>query len=207
MTLQSWLLYLNAVFLLSAIPGPNMTHIMTVSIRNGLWRTVPGMIGCLLALIVLMAASALGLSAVLTASPILFKILKIAGALYLIQMGVRAWLARGSAPEEEVVAAPLPWRASLGSSFLVGVSNPKAIIFAASFMPQFINPASPQASQYGLLLATSAVIETLWYLIYASSGARLASVLTRAAWRRRVQRFSGGLFILFGCALLLHDPK
>lgn len=80
MTLQSWLLYLNAVFLLSAIPGPNMTHIMTVSVRNGIWRTVPGMVGCLLALVALMGASALGLSAVLTASPTLFRVLKFAGA-------------------------------------------------------------------------------------------------------------------------------
>jgi threonine/homoserine/homoserine lactone efflux protein len=207
MTLQSWLLYLNAVFLLSAIPGPNMTHIMTVSVRNGIWRTVPGMVGCLLALVALMGASALGLSAVLTASPTLFRVLKFAGAVYLVQMGVRAWLDRGSAPAGPDAAVPLAWHSTLGTSFLVGASNPKAIIFAASFLPQFINPTAPQAPQYGLLVATSAVVETLWYLIYASSGARLAVVLTRAVWRRRVQRFSGALFILFGFALLLHDPK
>lgn len=208
MTLQSWLLYLNAVFLLSAIPGPNMTHIMTASIRYGVRRTIPDMAGCLLSLVALMAASALGLSAVLAASPILFTVLKFAGAFYLIQLGVRGWLSNAPAAQaEDIVLPPLPWHASLRTSFLVGASNPKAIIFAASFLPQFVNPAAAQAPQYTLLIATSAVVEVLWYLVYAGSGARLAAVLSRAAWRRRMQRTSGALFILFGCVLLLHDPK
>lgn len=208
MTLQSWLLYLNAVFLLSAIPGPNMTHILTASIRYGVRRAIPDMTGCLLSLVTLMAASALGLSAVLAASPLLFTILKFAGAFYLIQLGVRGWLSNAPASAAETtVAPPRVWHASLRTSFLVGVSNPKAIIFAASFLPQFVNPTAPQAPQYTLLIATSAVVEVLWYLIYAGSGARLAAILSRATWRRRLQRASGAVFILFGGVLLLHNQK
>ncbi|MBB2201087.1 LysE family translocator [Gluconacetobacter tumulisoli] len=207
MTLQGWLLYLNAVFLLSAIPGPNMTHIMTFSIRHGLRKCIHSMAGCLLALVVLLSASAAGLSAVLMASPTLFSILKYAGAFYLIQLGLRAWLDRTADRQDVDGQAVLSVRASLAASFLVGISNPKAIIFAASFLPQFVNPSAPQPAQYAILIATSAATETLWFLIYATGGARLSAVLTRPAWRRRVQRASGSLFILFGGILLLHDRR
>ncbi|GBQ35154.1 LysE family translocator [Gluconacetobacter azotocaptans] len=207
MTLQGWLLYLNAVFLLSAIPGPNMTHIMTFSTRHGLRRCTHSMAGCLLALIVLLTASAAGLSAVLTASPMLFRILKYAGAFYLIQLGLRAWLDRSADRPDIDGPAAVSVRASLATSFLVGISNPKAIIFAASFLPQFVDPSASQPPQYAVLIATSAATETLWMLIYATGGARLSAVLTRPAWRRRMQRVSGSLFVLFGGILLLHDQR
>jgi threonine/homoserine/homoserine lactone efflux protein len=63
------------------------------------------------------------------------------------------------------------WRVAYG----VSVSNPKAMLFAAAFLPQFINPAAPKAPQFAILLATFGAIDVIWYFTYALGG---------AGWRR-----------------------
>src|SRR5450631_1031697 len=84
---------------------------------------------------------------------------------------------------------------------LVAASNPKAILFAAAFLPQFIRPERPALPQLAILLATFAVIEVSWYLVYALSGQRLAAYLRRAAVMRAFNRITGGVFIGFAAAM------
>ena len=83
MTLQNWWLFVCATFLISAMPGPNMLHVMTQGMRHGLARAVFTMAGCMLALLSLFGLSAMGMSALLSALPQLLTAIKVAGALYL----------------------------------------------------------------------------------------------------------------------------
>lgn len=105
MTLQTWWLFLGAVFVLSGTPGPNMLHILTRSLRVGLRRSLAAMAGCLSAVVLVLLASAAGLSAVLMASPVLFDILRYAGVAYLVVLGVRAWRGDDAPSPPRVVPA------------------------------------------------------------------------------------------------------
>src|SRR6201986_1134 len=93
MTLDTWWLYLGAVGLISCTPGPNVLYVTTRSIRFGFGAAMIGMSGCLLALLLMLVASAAGVSAFMLAVPAAFTALKYAGAAYLIFLGIQTWRA------------------------------------------------------------------------------------------------------------------
>ena len=142
MTVHAWALFLGAVFLLSGTPGPNMLHVMTRSLRFGFGASTFAMAGCLSAVVLVLCASAMGLGALLAASPDLFAGLRYAGVAYLIGLGIQSW--RGAEAGPAITAeprAPSPPELFRGG-FLIGVSNPKLLLFAAAFLPQFVDPAA-----------------------------------------------------------------
>jgi threonine/homoserine/homoserine lactone efflux protein len=207
MTLQTWWLYLGAVVLIACTPGPNVLYVTTRSIRFGFGAAMTGMAGCLLALAVMLAGSIAGVSAFMLAVPTAFEVLKYAGAAYLIFLGIQMW--RAPVDFEPLAASPRGTAsrvALLRGGFLVGISNPKLLIFAAAFFPQFITPSAPWAPQFALLVATFLAVESFFYVTYALSGRRLATQLMRGAWQRRFNRVSGVIFAGFGCALLRYRP-
>lgn len=205
MTLQTWWLFVVAVFVLSGTPGPKMLHVMKRSTEVGFRRSIPAMLGCLSAILLALLLSAIGLAAVLTALPAVFEVLRYLGIAYLVYLGVRAWhedpapldLAEG-APDR---ANPLPLWKLYRDGFLIGITNPKLLLFATAFLPQFVDNAAPQAPQYGILLATFGVIELGWYAVYAFGGHSLARHIQRPRWKRLFNRISGTVFIGFGLAL------
>ena len=208
MTLETWWLYLGAVVLIACTPGPNVLYVTTRSIRFGLGPAFVGMAGCLVALVMMLTGSAAGLSAVLLAVPAAFDVLKYAGAAYLVYLGIQMW----RAPDEPETSATdgLPRASSLPAvfrgGFLVGISNPKLLIFAAAFFPQFITPAAPAGPQFAVLVATFVAVELFFYVAYALGGRRLAVHLLRGVWRRRFNRASGVIFMGFGAVLLRYRP-
>jgi len=207
MTLQTWWLYLGAVVLIACTPGPNVLYVTTRSIRFGFGAAMTGMAGCLLALAVMLSGSIAGVSAFMLAVPTAFEVLKYAGAAYLIFLGIQMW--RAPVDFEPLAASPRGTAsrvALLRGGFLVGISNPKLLIFAAAFFPQFIAPSAPWAPQFALLVATFLAVESFFYVTYALSGRRLATQLMRGAWQRRFNRVSGVIFAGFGCALLRYRP-
>ena len=205
MSLETWWLYLGAVVLISCTPGPNVLYVTTRSIRFGLGPAFIGVAGCLTALVLMLTGSVAGLSAVLLALPGAFDVLKIAGAAYLVDLGIQVW--REPVAEE----APPPSTGASGvalyrDGFLVGISNPKLLVFAAAFFPQFIDPTRAWAPQFALMVATFLGIELFFYSIYALSGRKLADRLMHGIWRRWLNRVSGAVFVGFGVALLRFKP-
>ncbi len=214
MTLHTWLLYVVTVCVISAIPGPNMLLVMSHGARHGLRRSTATMAGCLCALLLMMGVSAAGLGVFLKAWPTLFDTLRLAGAAYLVWLGVRTWRSARHAGEQpsaesEPQAFAFPSRsrwALFRNGFAVASSNPKAILFAAALLPQFIDPSARALPQFATLLGSFAVIELSWYLVYAGSGAQLGRWLRRAHVARGFARVTGGLFVGFGAAMaLLHE--
>jgi threonine/homoserine/homoserine lactone efflux protein len=204
MTLHLWWLFVVAVFLLCGTPGPNMLHVMTRSVAFGARRSIAAMAGCLCALVLVLAASAAGVSALLAAWPRVFDALRYAGVAYLVFLGIKAW--RGAGAPVDVGSDALPVAASarrlFRGGFVIGISNPKLLLFAAAFLPQFVDRGSPQAPQFAILVVTFAVVESFWYGVYAMCGRTLARHLRRPALRRGFDRATGGIFIGFGAALL-----
>jgi len=120
-----------------------------------------------------------------------------------VVLGVRSWRAPVTPAGAGRAAAATAGLALYRQGALVALSNPKAILFAAAFLPQFIDPAMPALPQLGILLATFAVIEVCWYLAYAASGARLAQALQRATVLRAFNRATGVVFVAFAVSMLL----
>lgn len=208
MTLEAFWLYLGAVVLLSCTPGPNVLYVTTRSIRFGFGSAMLGMSGCLLALSVILVASVAGVSAFMLAVPAAFEVLKYAGAAYLVFLGIQTWRTPIQSPASAGASSGGMTIRTVGrvalfrGGFLVGISNPKLLVFAAAFFPQFIAPDAPWAPQFALLVATFLAVETSFYVVYAFMARRLANHLQEPLWQRRINRFSGVIFAGFGCALL-----
>lgn len=203
MALHTWWLFAVTVFFVSGAPGPNMLHVMARSVELGLMRSIAAMAGCFFAVLTLLSASAMGLTALLLAIPGAFAALRYAGAAYLIYLGYKAWTA-GDEPldigEDTLAADRAPLRV-FSTAFAVGMSNPKALLFAAAFLPQFVDATAPKAPQFAIMVATFAVIEISWFFVYAMAGRRIAVWLERPAPRRVFNRVTGGAFVVFGLAM------
>lgn len=174
MTLHTWWLFAVTVFLLSGTPGPNMLHALSRSVHVGLRRSLAAMGGCLTALFLALVVSAAGVGTLLAAEPRLFDVIRYAGAAYLIYLGIKAWRAPvhdAPAATGETLATPgLSLRQLYRGGFLIGISNPKLLLFAAAFFPQFINRHAPSAPQFVILIATFMISEMFWLLTYGIGG-------------------------------------
>ena len=209
MNLHTWWLFVATVFVVCAIPGPNMLVVMTASAQHTIRRATATMAGCLSALVLMLSVSAAGLGVFRKAWPTMFDALRLIGAAYLIYLGVKSWRAKvddsaNAAAQQEQSARPAR---SLGalyrSGFLVASSNPKAILFAAALLPQFIDASKATLPQFGVLVVTFAVIEVSWYLVYAICGARIGSTLKSGRVARAFNRLTGGVFVGFGAMMAL----
>jgi threonine/homoserine/homoserine lactone efflux protein len=208
MSLHIWWLFLATVFVVSGIPGPNMLLIMSHGAQYGLRRTSASMAGCLSALVLMLSVSAAGLGVFLQAWPAMFNALRLIGAAYLVYLGVKAWRApvsdAAAQDAESPVAAPVRRPGALfRNGFLVASSNPKAILFAAALLPQFIDASRPTLPQFGILVATFAVVEVSWYLVYGACGTRIRTTLKSRRVAKAFNRLTGGVFVGFGAMMAL----
>jgi threonine/homoserine/homoserine lactone efflux protein len=204
MTLENWRLFVLMTFVVSATPGPNMLLVLSNSARFGLRAAMATMTGCMSALLLMMSISAAGLGALLQLFPAVFDALRLAGAAYLAYLGIKSW--RAPVAEHAVAATGMTAQvlkpgAHLRQGMLVAASNPKAILFAVAFLPQFIDPQQAQLPQFGILLLTFAVIEVSWYFVYALSGKRMAVYLERASVLKVFNRVTGAAFVGFAAMM------
>lgn len=129
--------------------------------------------------------------------------LRYVGVAYLIYLGIKAWRSDGVPVDAGPGALPrtASKRALFRSGFAIGISNPKLILFAAAFLPQFVTRAAPEAPQFAILVVTFVAMELLWYAIYALGGRSLSRHLARPRVRRVFDRATGAIFVAFGAAL------
>ena len=203
MTLTTYLLYVAAVVLLIVTPGPTMLMCMTNAVNHGTRRAMTSVAGAVTAVLGVMLLSAMGLGALLSASETAFTALKVAGAAYLIWLGVKTFRSEVAAINLGDAAPGRRGRSFYAQGFLVGASNPKAILFFAAFFPQFLDPAHPIAPQFAILALTFMAFEFTVLTLCALGVARLAPVLRTSSVVRWINRVSGGLFTLMGGLLLL----
>jgi threonine/homoserine/homoserine lactone efflux protein len=187
MSLATWLAFIATTFLISGTPGPNMLLMLSHGTRYGWQGTLATMAGAITGLYFLFALSAFGMATILATSATLFLIFKIAGALYLIYLGWQCFRAGDSLQMPDAAADSAARRFRLGLT--VALSNPKAILFAGAFLPQFIDTSRPQMGQWLVLLGSFFIIEASWQVAYAAGGARLGSWLKGP---NRIKRFNQG---------------
>jgi threonine/homoserine/homoserine lactone efflux protein len=206
MGLQTWWIFVLMTFVVSATPGPNMLLVMSHGARFGLRSAIWTMAGCMTALVAMVSISAAGVGALLHSFPAGFDALRYLGAAYLAYLGYNLW--RAGVPTSDAAPGAClaePLQRSAGSFYRQGLavaaSNPKAIVFAAAFFPQFIHADRPAGLQFAILLITFTVIEISWYLIYALSGHKLSRFLQQARVLQNFNRIMGGVFVGFAALM------
>ena len=203
MALDIWLIYHAAAAGLSLTPGPNGLLSLTHGAQYGFRRTIATALGGVSGFLVLIVASLAGLGALLAASEAAFAVLKYLGAAYLVYLGVRLWRAPGAFADSADRKDQPPKKAGpfalFRSGFLVAVSNPKALIFFAAFLPQFMQADAPLWLQFLILGGTFAGVELAYELILAGTAQRIAPVLARCG--RWFNRVTGSAFIAIGAVL------
>jgi threonine/homoserine/homoserine lactone efflux protein len=195
MLLSTWLLYVAAVFVLTVTPGPSVLMCVSTAVNLGPRKALITSLGSTSAIVGLMTLSALGLGALLAASETLFTALKWVGAAYLAYLGVRALLAPAS-DIQVAGGAVAGGRRLFAQGFLVGLSNPKALLFFGALFPQFLNPAAPQLPRFLVLGATFVCFELGWLTVYALSAARAQRWLQQPRRARQFNRLTGAVFLL-----------
>lgn len=198
--------FLASAILITASPGPDNLMVLGVGISRG---RKPGMVfglGCALGCLSHTLLAALGISALIAASPLAFTALKVTGGLYLIYLGSQALRSRGiqNQPSAAVMA-----QESLSKLFTKGLFansiNPKVVLFFLSFLPQFIIPANGhvglQTAQLGLVFTAQAVL--LFSLLGYFSGAVGQWLMQRPKAGLWLDRIAGCIFIGLGLRLVL----
>ncbi|MET0312735.1 MAG: LysE family transporter [Burkholderiaceae bacterium] len=201
MTLTTYLLYVAAVVLLIVTPGPTMLMCMTNALNHGPAKAMTSVAGSVVAVLSVMLLSAMGLGALLATSEAAFTAAKVAGAAYLIWLGIKT-IRSNAVIELDPARAPKA-RSFWLQGFLTGASNPKALLFFAAFFPQFLNPAAPIAPQFAILAATFVFFEFAVLTACALGVAKIAPVLRRSGPVKWINRICGGLFALMGGLLLM----
>jgi threonine/homoserine/homoserine lactone efflux protein len=202
MTLAIYLLYVAAVAVLIITPGPTMLMCMTNSLNHGARHAMTSVAGAATALVGVMLLSAMGLGALLATSESAFTVAKVAGAAYLIWLGIRTFRS-DTVLKLDDRSVPAGRRSSFYlQGFLVGASNPKAVLFFTAFFPQFLDPAAPIVPQFAILALTFLALEFTVLALCALGVARLLPLLRSTAPVRWCNRICGGLFALMGGLLL-----
>lgn len=201
MSLDTWLIYLLAALGLSLSPGPNGLLALTHGAMHGSRKTLFTIFGGAFGFTVVIALSMFGIGALLQASLVWLTVLKWVGGAYLVWLGIQVWRSPpvGIGPLE-----PAPSRAGWSlfrQGALSALTNPKAILFFAAFLPQFIDPARSLVLQFAIMAGTFAGIEIMTELFIASLSQRIRPWLQRVG--RRFNQVCGGIFIAIGAALSL----
>ncbi len=158
-SLETLLIFAAAALVLNLSPGPSNFYVLSRSLAQGTPAGLVATAGLAAGSLVHVAAAALGLSAVFVYSPMAYGLLKLAGAAYLVYLGIVTLFARGGAPGAVDQAAPRPPRRIFRQSGLVEVLNPKTALFFLAFLPQFADvqagPLAPQILLLGMIVTLS----------------------------------------------------
>jgi RhtB (resistance to homoserine/threonine) family protein len=198
------LAFVAAAGVLTITPGLDTALVLRTAAREGARTAAAAAIGVATGCLSWGALAALGIIALLAASPIAFTALKWAGAAYLLCMGI-GLLLRPRAAWDTAPQATARAGGALRRGFLTNMLNPKVGLFYAAFLPQFI-PPNVNAAAFAMLLAAIHVALTgLWFALLIATTARIARWLAQPRVARILDRFAGCVFVAFGLKLALSE--
>lgn len=195
MDFEVWVAFVVATIIVTALPGPTMLLVMAHAIVVGPKRSMTTIAGVLLADVILLCLSFFGIGAVLYASTTAFKVMKWAGAFYLIYIGVQQWR---TAPEKNQIdfqPAGLRSQTLFLHGFLSTMFNPKLIGFFLAFFPQFIKSDGSMALQLGVLGITFLFFVFLIMTGYGLAASRVRQWFFHKSGFKTLHKVSGGTLI------------
>ncbi|MGI9916745.1 LysE family translocator [Vibrio owensii] len=202
MQLDTWIYYTLAILVLTASPGPSSLLCLSKGVSSGFRHAFMTALGSLAAITIILTLSFTGLGVVIASSELVFNIIKWCGAAYLVWLGIQALRSKQTdfsqaKPEQ----ASSDYLSAFTSGFIVGSSNPKAIVFFTALFPQFISPSASLFTQYIIFASTFVVFELSWLTFYCLLGVKTSDWLFAKGRAKLFNRLTGGVFISAGVAL------
>ena len=198
-------LYISFVVVASAIiivPGPNVLVIVATSLAHGRMRGLQTVAGALLAMAVQLVIAAKGTAMLAEVLAEAFSIVRWLGVAYLVWLGmshIRAAMRASKTTSQQEVTASGSFRRGL----IVGLTNPKTIVFFGAFLPQFTVDSLPMGSQTAVLSASFLVLALLFDSLYAIAAGAISEFARQPAIRRWLDGTAGALLLTSGFALAL----
>ncbi|TVU89118.1 LysE family translocator [Vreelandella titanicae] len=203
MLLTDYLLFAMIAAMQVGSPGPSTILLMNNALVHGPSRAILILTGDLVAIAGLAACSLLGVGALLEANPNVFMAIKVIGAVYLLWLGMQQFLMAQAIPMSSgqpttLQSIPVLWR----QSFMVGLSNPKAILFFSSLLPQFVS--TQQDSHISALLPLILLFVFIKLIVSSAYALAAQTVVTKlakpgaAVWGKRA---AGGVLMAFGIVM------
>ncbi|MFL1504257.1 LysE family translocator [Pseudomonas sp. O64] len=205
MTVYAWLSFILITMVQAGSPGPSTVFLVNNSIKYGPLKAIGVLTGDVFAILIMGLISSFGIATFFANHPAMFNGLKFAGAAYLIYLGVGAFKkSRSAAPaaSTDVPTAKLPsLTRQWVQSFLIGISNPKALVYFTALLPQFEKSGAPDLQFFAFLVVLSALIKFSILSCYAVVAIRIASKLTSPSASRIGSKVVAVFFVFFGAAL------
>ncbi|GAA1004151.1 threonine transporter RhtB [Acrocarpospora pleiomorpha] len=226
-----FLAFLGSCVLLAMIPGVSTAVIVRQTLREGRASGLAATLGNETGIFLWAMAAVFGLSALVLASEAAYGTLKIVGAGVLVVMGVQSiWRARRDSPpagpgkpgtlggnsaagftsdSADGIAGGFAgstrtgWRRAYGLGLATCGANPKAAVFAMSFLPQFVPPGAHVPVTLTLLAAVWVLVDLVWYVSLIWLVSRARTVFSRSSARRRLEQISGAVLIGLGVRLVV----
>ncbi|EKA7416538.1 LysE family translocator [Vibrio parahaemolyticus] len=202
MQLDTWIYYTLAILVLTASPGPSSLLCLSKGVSSGFRLALTTALGSLSAITIILTLSFTGLGVVIASTEFVFNIIKWCGAAYLIWLGIQAFRSKqNDFSKSDSALVSTSHVSAYTSGFIVGSSNPKAIIFFTALFPQFIDPTDSLLAQYAIFAGTFVVFELSWLTFYALLGVKTSNWLFEAGRAKLFNRLTGGVFISAGVML------
>ena len=193
--------FILAVIMLSLTPGADTVFILTQSIAGGYRQGFASVAGIVCGLFVHTALAALGLSVILMTSALLFNIVKIAGAAYLIDLGIMALKSKSSI-NINAEKSSLSFFAVFRQGLFTNLLNPKVALFFLALLPQFVKSNAESAVPFLILGLTFIFIGSLWSLFLVWASAAMSKTLRQSKFSYYLNKIAGVIFITLGLNIL-----
>jgi homoserine/homoserine lactone efflux protein len=201
MDLNTWLIYVVATTGLSLSPGPNGLLALTHGAMYGWRKASYTVVGGVLGFVVVIALSMFGIGALLQASLTWLTVMKWVGGAYLVWLGIQVWRSPPVSVQLGAAANARSGASLFAQGALSALTNPKAVLFFAAFLPHFIDPARSLVVQFVIMASTFAVCEFATELLIVGMAQRIKAWLARVG--KRFNQVCGGIFVAIGAALPL----
>ncbi len=201
MALQLWIAFAAASFVMSIIPGPGVASIIGFAFSSGRRTALASVAGMAVGNAVAISISLAGAGAILGSSATAFTILKWAGALYLIAIGLFAIVRSSDGLEGGLARPSISARTAFVTNVAVGTFHPKTILFFVAFASQFIRPGEAYLPQAAILIVTFTLIAAATDTIYALTASQASGLIRRPSVRKWSQRAGGGAVMTAGIAM------
>ena len=202
MSIEIWLAFVTASVVLLIIPGPTILTVISYSISHGYKAKIPLILAVALGDSTALALSLLGLGALLAESAFWFQVVKWAGGLYLIYLGIKLLMAGVNPSKIEANKGEVSSWKLFTNTYLVTALNPKGIIFFVAFLPQFINTNTDVTAQLWLLAVTFVALASLNATLYAIFAGKAQQALSSPKTQRLFNICGGSLLSAAGVLAL-----
>lgn len=197
MSIESWTIFALFWAIFVTTPGPNAVNCISNGMTLGLRKSMIGVLAILTQATVFLILSALGITALIAASPNAFFIAKLIGAGVLIYLGVRGWMTAAI----PVRVKERPAKSIYLRALAIATINPKSVAGYLAAFSQFVQPDVPIWDQMGVIMPTALTLTALSYTSFTALGAGIGRAALGAVFNVWVRRVMAGCFIFYGVLL------